>query len=205
RSATRFVSQIWADNGSSRYFFHEGEKILDLIPPEVREMKDWGFTIHQAEILPGEALGFLYKGIATFGPSPIVMEGNQWVEKKTMTAQQVWFFDGLAGRRLTNLRVAFPPNFAQILRIPGPASPGLLFRVDLSSIGDKDLSKWNSTVFLDFRDPGAGFKPLPQIEVQGGRKVGLDSIAACQSPGEFIASLPEGLFRLSEVTLPARP
>jgi hypothetical protein len=58
--------------------------------------------------------------------------------------------------------------------------------------------------FLGRDSLAGGLQPLPQLELEGGRRIGLDSIRAWPSATTAIAVVAgEGIYRLEESAVPA--
>jgi hypothetical protein len=199
RSARRFVTEVACSDNVPRYFLHEGDRMVDLTPPEVRAWGDGSLFLQQGVLLDGEPPLLLYKAVAFKGKSTIKMEFNTWTENRQEAPQQVFCSNGTEIKRLTSWKFSAPRDGTQLLGFGGAATPGVLVRVDLSAFGPKAAAEFNGLQFWDRRDPLSGLKPLPELDVDPLGKVGLDKVVACPAPDTFLVSLPQGYFRLVRV------
>jgi len=196
RGPRRFVTEIACGDGVTRYFLHDQDRIVDLTPPEVQAWGNGSLFLQQGVLLDGEPPLLLYKAVAFKGKPTISVEFNRLTENSHDTPQQVWCCRGTEIKRLTSWNFSAPPSCTQLLDVRGAASPGLLIRVDLSAYGAKIAAEFNALQFWDRKDPLSGLKPVPQLDVDTLGKLGLDKVVACPAPDTFIASLPQGYFRI---------
>jgi hypothetical protein len=72
---------------------------------------------------------------------------------------------------------------------------------NLSGLGPKKLPDEWPVYFLDARALDAGLQPVPQLELEDGRRVGLDAVLAWPAATVAIARIPgDGIYRLEEST-----
>jgi hypothetical protein len=87
----------------------------------------------------------------------------------------------------------------QIWRLLGGDFPGALVRANLSREAPKKVPGLWPLTFLSLRDPTAGLQPGPELEIEGGRRISLETVVATPAPGVAIAQLPECLCRLERL------
>lgn len=192
QSDTRWVLQAITDDRRQRYVYADGSRLFDLNPPGLSQEKDWSFAVDQIEFLHPDRPLVVYRGQSSYR------------KDKPYAGTQIFLFDGESVRPLIEGPIYDVTGRTRIDRVSRGRFPGALIRALRGALPSGAIPDEWPLWFLDRDNAAAGLQPVPALELEDGKRIGLDAVRAWPSETVAIAVVPaDGIYRLEESAVPA--